>query len=77
MRKLNYKAFATTMNTHFPSDVQHTWGQCKDKFNKMKDKYNVEKKKIDITCAPWPWYERFDCLFVGIAKIVGISKGVD
>lgn len=43
----------------------------------MKDKYNVEKKKTDITCARWSWYEKFNCLFVGIAKIVGISKGVD
>jgi hypothetical protein len=38
--------------THFPSDVQHTWGWCKNKFNKMKDKYNMEKKKTNITCAP-------------------------
>jgi hypothetical protein len=80
MKKQNWEAFAITVNTHFPSDVQCTWGQCKDKFNKMKDKYNLEKKKINITSAPpldWPWYGRFDCLFVGTTKIVGIPEGVD
>jgi len=77
MKKQNYEAFLAAMKTHFPSNVQCTWGQCKDKFNKMKDKYNVKKKKINITCAPQPWYKRFNCLFDGIAKIVGISKGVD
>jgi hypothetical protein len=60
--------------------VQCTWGQCKDKFNKIKNKYNVEKKKTNITNAPpldWPWYEKIDCLFVGITKIVGIPQSVD
>ncbi len=55
-------------------------GQCRNKFNKMKDKYNVEKKKtniIGVIPLDWPWYERFDCLFVGTTKIVGISQGVD
>jgi hypothetical protein len=80
MKKQNWEVFAITVNTHFSSDVQYTWGQCKNKFNKMKDKYNVEKKKIDITSAPpldWPCYERFDCLFVGTTKIAGIPQGVD
>jgi hypothetical protein len=34
-------------------------------------------RKRRITCAPWPQYKIFDYLFVGFAKIVGISKGVD
>jgi hypothetical protein len=75
MKKQNWEAFAIAMSTHFPIDVQCTWGQFRDKFNKMSDKYNVEKKKTDLTSAPplyWPWYERFDCLFVGTTKIVGI-----
>jgi hypothetical protein len=74
MKKHNYDAFAIMMNIHFLSDVQHTWGQCKDKFNKMKEKYNVEKKKINFTCAPQPWYERFDYLFVGIVIILTLGS---
>lgn len=65
---------------HFPNDVQCIWGQCRDKFNKMKNKYNVEKKNIHIIGVlplDWPWYEKFDCLFTSIAKIVGIPQGVD
>jgi hypothetical protein len=52
MKKQNWKGFATIVNVHFPSDVQHTWGQCRNKFNKMKDKYNVEKQKTNVTSAP-------------------------
>jgi hypothetical protein len=80
MKKQNWDSFAIAMNIHFPSDVQCTWGQCRDKFNNMNNKYNVVKKKTDITIAlplDWPWYERFDCLFGGTTKIVGIPPGVD
>jgi hypothetical protein len=66
MKKHNYEAFATIMNIHFPSDVQCTWGQCKEKFNKMKEKYNVEKKKTNLKCAPQPWYKKFNYSFADI-----------
>ncbi len=46
----------------------------------MKNKYDVEKKNINVTSAlplDQPWYERFDYLFASIAKIDGMSNGVD
>jgi hypothetical protein len=80
MKKQNWENFAIVVNIHFPSDVQHTWGHCRDKFNKMKDNYNVEKKKTNVTGAPpldWLWDERFDYLFVGTIKIIELPQGVD
>jgi hypothetical protein len=80
MKKKNWEAFAVDVNIHFPNDVQHTWGQCRNKLNKMKDKYNVEKKKTNIiVVAPsnWPLYKKFNYIFPSIAKIVGIPQVVD
>ncbi len=76
MKKHN-SIFFVNVNNHFPNDVQCIWGQCRDKFNKMKDNYNVEKKKINIIGvlpSDWPWYERFDCLFIVTAKMLGYPK---
>jgi len=45
----------------------------------MKNKYETKKKKIQLTGASlfnWPWFERFDQMFGGIAKINGISNAI-
>ncbi len=60
--------------------MHHSWKQVCDKWNKMKDKYEIEKKKVHVTRAsPYhsPWFERFDHMFGGIAKIDGIPNAID
>jgi hypothetical protein len=45
----------------------------------IKDKYEMKKKKNQVTSASpfdWPWFERFDQMFGGIAKINGISNAI-
>ncbi len=40
----------------------------------------IGEKEDKITCTPfsnWLWFERFDCIFGGIAKINGVLEGVD
>jgi hypothetical protein len=46
----------------------------------MKVKYETKKKKTQVISASffgWPWFERFDQMFGGIAKINGIANAID
>jgi len=50
------------------------------KWNKMKYIYETKKKKTEVIVAPqsnWSWFERFDNVFSGIAKISGIPNAID
>jgi len=50
------------------------------KWNKMKYIYETKKKKIEVIGAPqsnWSWFEHFDNIFSGIAKISGIPNAID
>jgi hypothetical protein len=80
-RERNWKDFAEKLSTRFPTEVQRSWKQVRDKWNKMKDKFTQEKKKIGQTgSAPsdWtPWYEIFDNMYGGTARINGLPQGVD
>ncbi len=60
--------------------MHQNWKQVCDKWSKTKNKYETKKKKIQVTSASpfnWPWFERFDQMFGGIAKINGIPNVVD
>jgi hypothetical protein len=46
----------------------------------MEKIYEIEKKKIEVIGAPpsdWPWFEGFDNIFFGTAKINGILNAID
>jgi hypothetical protein len=46
----------------------------------MKKIYGIEKKKTEVIGAPpsdWPWFEGFDNIFFGTAKINGILNAID
>ena len=80
-KKANWESFAEHLNTQFPEEPQRTWQQTRDKWNKMRSTYQEEKVKQEETGAAastWtPWYERFDNIFGGTAKINGVPNGLD
>ena len=80
-KKSNWESFAAKLNTQFPEEPQRTWQQTRDKWNKMRSTYAEEKVKQEETGAlpsTWtPWYEIFDNIFGGTAKIRGVHGGID
>ena len=80
-KQANWELFVNLLNTQFPEEPQITWQQARDKWNKMKSTYQEEKIKQEETGASastWiPWYEIFDNIFGGTAKINGVPHGVD
>jgi hypothetical protein len=78
-QEANWKDFIEHLNARFMA-VHCSWKQVHDKWSKMKDKYEIKKKKTQVTSASpfdWPWFERFDQMFGGIAKINGIPNAFD
>ncbi|KAG0573277.1 hypothetical protein KC19_VG164300 [Ceratodon purpureus] len=71
-KERNWVDFAEKLNVEFPQEPQRTWQQCRDKWLRMRHKYLEEKEKQGQTgAAPtrWPWYEIFDNMLGGTAKI--------
>jgi hypothetical protein len=45
----------------------------------MKKIYGTNKKKTEVTNAPpfdWPWFERFNNIFLGFVKISSIPNAI-
>ncbi len=74
----NWKAFTDVVDASFPNDVEWNWIQVQNKWNKMKKIYEIEKKKIKVIGASnQPWFEHFNNIFFGIAKINGIHNAIE
>jgi hypothetical protein len=60
MKKQNWKDFATIVNIHFPSDVQHTWRQCRD----------IQQNERQVQCGE----ETNQCHKCSTFKLAMVSK---